>query len=755
MTFQVWFTVKELTDFVAARGLKALPSSRRGFDALVKRENWNNEPQTLARKRLGSEGGGGMEYHITLLPDRLKAALQAAQNAEIEKERHLTRTTSDQRLVSALRKEGLSARERAVMEARLAILASIEGYGYSQGQSRAWAIGRFLEAQQAFLTCQEIEARRDQGYILTDRDIADLARPRLLTASAGFALSPDLLATANNHGRKSKIGRSAVYEWFKRRDEDGLAAVAPKPTKQEEPIPAEFVAFLKHWAVPAKVSIPDAHDKYLEAHSNPGQALTLSQVEYIVSKKLDNIQKNIGREGILTLRSRLPYISRSTEDLWPTTVYTADGKTFDAEVGDPVSGRPMRPEITSVLDVATRKCVGVAISRKENVIAVTEALRRAAVDHGIPAIFYTDRGAGYKNKTFDGEATPDAAVGGLMARLNIAKMHALPYNSQAKGIVERFNGQWNKLAKSFPTYIGADMDKQASQKAHKTTRGELKEFGQSRLLPGWETFIAKVDAFIADYNDRPHSGLPKIDDPVTGQRRHMSPNEAWAGHVARGWQPISIDREEADDLFRPYVIRTVDRGLVTWNTNEYFHQSLGRYHKEQVMVGYDLQQADKVWVREFDRESGLPGRLICVAEYGGNKQRYIPLTMQQAAEENRLKGKLKRLDAHREAALDELRAPLLEHQTVVPMPTINQPVTLRVVSPDPEPEFIAPQPAPARAVIADDAELAALVLRDPNELTPGRMRILKEAISMSSGRELMKLSGVDLDALDRLLWSAA
>jgi hypothetical protein len=36
-------------------------------------------------------------------------------------------------------------------------------------------------------------------------------------------------------------------------------------------------------------------------------------------------------------------------------------------------------------------------------------------------IFYTDRGAGYKNKTFDADA------GGLMGRLGITKMHALPY----------------------------------------------------------------------------------------------------------------------------------------------------------------------------------------------------------------------------------------------------------------------------------------------------------------------------------------
>jgi putative transposase len=761
MTFQVWFTTRELAEFVRQNMVQGVPSTQQGFDAFAKRQGWNDQPVTVARRRAGSVGGGGMEYHITLFPDRLQMAIRQAQMAAALAEQHSTAVDVEKRRADALAISSLSARARSVMEARAEVLRSIEGYAHAQGRKVSWSIGQFLTAQDRFIACQELQKRRDRGEILTEAEYAQLGRVQTLVADDGFALAPETLSRANNRGpRAPTIGRSAIYDWFAARDKDGIAALAPRPAKTNEPIPVEFVAFLKHWAVPAKVSIPEAHKDYMAAHSDPARALTLTQVEYIVAKKLDNIQKHIGREGILTLRSRLPYITRTTEDLWPTTVYTADGKTFDAEVADPVSGRAMKPEITSVIDVATRKCVGFAVSRKENVIAVSEALRRACLSHGIPAIFYTDRGAGYKNKTFDGQTTPDAAVGGLMARLHIAKMHALPYNSQAKGIVERFNAQWNSLAKTFPTYLGADMDKEASQKAHKTTRREIAEFGHSRLLPSWDDFIARVEARIEDYNDRPHEGLPKIDDPQTGRRRHMSPNEAWAAHVAQGWEPVPLDTDEADDLFRPYEVRVVRRGLVTWNTNDYFHQSLERYHEARVMVGYDLHQADRVWVRDFDAETGQPGRLICVAEFGGNSQRYIPLTMQQAAEENRTKGKLKRLDLKREAALDELRAPMLEHRPTASMPQFHQPPTLRVVPssapPEAEPAPVAQEPAaPTRRIITSDAELAQLVIENPEELTPGRARLLREAMALNSGRELLKISGVDLDALDRVLRSAA
>lgn len=56
--------------------------------------------------------------------------------------------------------------------------------------------------------------------------------------------------------------------------------------------------------------------------------LTLAQVEYIVGQRLNAVEKMVGREGLLTLRSRLPYITRTTEDMLPTTIYTADGKSL-------------------------------------------------------------------------------------------------------------------------------------------------------------------------------------------------------------------------------------------------------------------------------------------------------------------------------------------------------------------------------------------------------------------------------------------
>lgn len=762
---QYFFTPRELAAIAATQNVASFPTTERGVRLVAKRSGWNELPPSLVRRRAAADGGRpALEYHASLLPDAMQAAVSSAgQKSEIAA-RTKSEEIADRRKMAALRTSGLAPRARAVMEARAEVLAAIEGHALSAGLTRAGSVARFVEALSEHGVRQDIEARRDRGAILTARETASLSVATLLTAAHGFALSPARLALANDRRGETSVGARTLWRWFRARDDQGVAALAPMPAKEVQPIPPAFGDFMRHYAIPSKPTIAAAHAEYLTAAAAREGVryapLTLSQARQILRDRLNCIERNIGREGILTLRSRLAYVQRTTEDMWPTTVYTADGKTFDAEVADPVSRKPMRPEITSVLDVATRKCVGYAVSRKENIIAVTEGLRRACVGHGIPAIFYTDRGAGYKNKVFDADA------GGLMARLGISKMHALPYNSQAKGVIERFNAVWNDLARTLPTYISRDMDKEARQKAHKATRGDIREFGSSRLLPTWDEFIALCEARIADYNDRPHSGLPRFEDPATGSLRHMSPNEAWAAHVAAGFEPVLVAPDDEEDLFRPYEIRTVRRALVEWNTNSYFHADLEAWHERKVMVGYDLAQAHRVWVREFDEASGQPGRLICIAEFGGNSQRYIPLTAQRAAEEGRVKGQLRRLGQKVEAARDQLRTPLLEAGLVMSQPEfapVSTPVSTRVTEVSPVrietgAVHLDDQGAANRSAapaITSDAELARLCLSDPSQLTEGRLRILREVMKRRNGRELLRISGVDLDELDDLLRSAA
>ena len=442
----------------------------------------------------------------------------------------------------------------------------------------------------------------------------------------------------------------------------------------------------------------------------------------------------------MALKARMAYTIRSTEGLLPTSVYTADGQTFDAEIAHPIHGQAFRPEITSMLDVATRKNVGWSVGLSENTIVIIDALRMACQGNGIAAIFYVDRGPGYKNDAVDNELT------GFCARLGMTKLHALPQNAQAKGIIERYNGTvLVPLAKEFPTYIGKDMDREAGQKVHKLTRRELKQFGTSRALPAWEDFLDAMNEAVDDYNNRPHSAL-----------NGATPNEVWNGHLADGFQPVEVTKAEADDLFRPYVKRKTNRALVEWLKNKYFHTALEAHHGTYVLLGYDIHDASRVWIRAIDQtdDGERPGRLICIAEFAGNEQRYVPHSMEQEAIQKRHKQRKHRLEHHM-AEVDAELAPsrLLEASAMPEMPTIEPAGPVLVVNNDQECGKQQSKPAEkpvdpdAIPVFPDDLSLARWAIENPEKLLSHHAKVLADCLSTPAVRAHFEGEGVDLMSL--------
>ena len=457
-----------------------------------------------------------------------------------------------------------------------------------------------------------------------------------------------------------------IKRWFKQREE---AALAPKVRQEDLRQPEWAALFLGFYQAPQKPSVQRAYDQFAAVWTMQQPLAKLPSV-YQVRRfldKLGNVSRQKGRMGRREIKNIQPYVVRAFLHLEPTEIYTADGHTFDAEVLHPDSGKPFRPEITTIADVATRKITGWSVDLAESGMAVLMALSHACETNGIGAIFYVDNGGGYKNAMMTDEAT------GLMGRLGMSMVHSLPYSSQARGVIERLHKTvWVEAAKSLQSYMGADMDAEAKQQVHKASRA-LANRGASlkgvpalanirslnpHLLPTWAEFVAFCEWHVARYNDRPHRSLPKVLD-VDGKQRHMTPNEMWALKVAEGAKLVQLAPEEKHQLFMPQQMRVVQRGQVFLRNNRYYSARLEEYHGDTVRVAYDIHDAEHVWLYDD------VGRLICQADWNGNHTDYMPVSMREQAKEKRIDAQVRRLRAKEATVLAARPQRVLAHQESV------------------------------------------------------------------------------------------
>jgi putative transposase len=449
-----------------------------------------------------------------------------------------------------------------------------------------------------------------------------------------------------------------LTRWFAERDK-GLSLLVPRARERGPRVPPWAHALLKAWQQPQKPTLTWALAQLVEPGALPdGVEPPSKSAARRFLAKLHAVDRQRGRMGPRELKNIRPYRLRDASGLWPGEVYTMDGHTFDAEVAHPFHGQPFRPEITACLDVATRRLVGWSVALAESALAVLDALRHAVQVGGIPAILYVDNGTGYANALMEDQAV------GFMARLGITKQHSLPYNSQARGAIERAHRTiWVKLAKTLPTYMGMGMDQEARNRAYKLTRQEIAATGSSRLLPAWAEFVAACERAAADYNARPHAANPKISDPLTGKKRHLSPDELWADLIRQNPECLApVAEADLADLFRPYKTAKIVRGWVRLFGNRYFHDDLAGHHAESAFVGYDIHDAGRVWVRDRNQ------RLIAVALLNGNSAPYFGTSAVEVAAIGRAKARAHRLERRLDEVHLELAGgrPALEGRVATP-----------------------------------------------------------------------------------------
>jgi putative transposase len=631
--------------------------TERAIQIRAKRENWQARPR---RAR-----GGGSEWLLSSMP---KATLDAIITAQLSEQgvslppafTARTAPDPDPRQEAVSRMADLSQypkKDRETALARLAFIREIERLTRLTGKEKV--IRRLEQESKAGTLCERLA------------QLVPLANAKY------------------GNGEKRWVSRRRLYEWCAAYAQGGELALLPRHPQRDMSVPGWVPLFFSFYQRPQNPSVAEAHRDFCRAWKQ--QYASLPPSIHAIKRFLAKVARPdlaAGRKTGNALLKLKPYVKRKTEKLLPCDVYTADGTTFDAEIAHPDTGRPFKPEVVLVLDVATRRCVGLSVALAESAVATLDGLRMACLFGGIPAMFYTDNGPGYTAQLLTGPRV------GMLGRLGIEVANSIPGRPQGKGLMERaVQTICGPASKQLDTCTHADMDGDAKQKVYKITRAQLKKHGRSALLPTFETFKKVLLARVEEYNATPHRSLPSFEDHEAGKRRHMSPDEYWNHCLGRVFEPMPVPEDMVDDLFMPGTIRKVQNGMVRLWNRDYFAHELAKHHGDLVEVRYD------VWDSSYVSVWTEAGEKICRAELDANAMDYFPISRIEDARAKRERAQLKRLEQKAQAIAPGAELSLPEAPPA-PMTILADALTAR----QPVAAHLEPQPEP----VTTQAELEAI-----------------------------------------------
>lgn len=609
---KAWFTAKDLAGI---GGLSKHPSN---VTRLAKREKWEY------RQKEGVKGGG-FEYAMSSLPEKVQSALKKKVIASLLPK---TQPTKNNDL------EHLTQNQRAIADARMAIVAYVQQL--EQLQPRYKAIKYF---------CDQAKAGELPEHV---QSLIKVANARNKNGKSERTLSPRTLNQWVLDYEKCKTPAERLQR---------LAPVQ-KCEKDVSEI-AWMPAFLAVYRNTNGVNIAEAYAQYISqaAEHYEDQPYMLEILPSLSAvrrglKKLNPYMRAIGRKTGAELRALNTYVKRDWSVLRANDVWVGDGHSMKMKVAHPDHGRPFIPELTLVMDTASRFIVGWSVSLAENCLAVADAIRYGVEKHGIPAIYYSDNGGGEKNWMLDADIT------GILPRLGINHQTGIPGNPQARGIIERVNQTLAlRIARQFATYHGTGADRETVRKtstavisldkALRDGRTELTDKQQwaKGKLPTWQQFIDAVQIGVDWYNNE-HIHREIGMTPARKRQQLLNDDDI-----------IRVTPIEARDMFRPQVLRVAQRGWVSLFNNDYFSQKLLDVDGEKVIVAFDIHDANSVIIRKQD------GTYLCEAIWNGNKRAAFAETFVDKARKERHQRRMKL----KQEQVDEIRAEAnpvitIEHQ---------------------------------------------------------------------------------------------
>lgn len=400
ITAQEWFTAAELADLK----LPGLPSTKRGVQMVVDREGWASyrdaSGAAASRKRAGR--GGGLEYHVSLLPEAARNKLLSARPAKVERPDLATMQLRYERLPQSLK-------DRALF--RLGILRRVE------------ELQRQGARKEAAIEVAAAEVRR--------RD------------------------------PKAKVSVRTVHEWFDLvagiEAHNRLVYLAPAYAGRQSSTacdPLLWDAYKEAYLQLNKAPHPRCYAEV--SRIAKAQGLEMPSAKYFIRRIAAEIppdQLIYLREGVEASKHTFAHADRDRSGLYPLKVCNLDGHTMDVFV-QWEDGTVSKPVGVAVQDIYSGMWLAIRMDRTLSQHLVRLALGDTIRDYGLPHRLIMDNGSENQAAALAGgiprlrNKAVEEEPAGLFLQLGIAATFAQPRHGQAKPIERMFRDVAHNINRS-------------------------------------------------------------------------------------------------------------------------------------------------------------------------------------------------------------------------------------------------------------------------------------------------------------------
>ena len=253
--------------------------------------------------------------------------------------------------------------------------------------------------------------------------IADLTRLPPGTPGIGAKLRAKAAQSHTIPGTlRTRVAAETLRDWLHDYRAGGFDALYPKP-RSDRGQPRRLPPAAAELVLAIKTEHPSWSVRHVIEHANAA-----GQLPDGVRLARSTVHRLLRAEGLMSKphaaadgADRRRFSFRFAGQLWMSDVMHGPAVAADGR-------RRRKSYLIAFLDDATRVCPFAAFAHAENTAAFLPVFKQALIRRGLPQRLYVDNGANYRSQHL--------AV--ICAKLDVALIHARPYQPQGKGKIERF-----------------------------------------------------------------------------------------------------------------------------------------------------------------------------------------------------------------------------------------------------------------------------------------------------------------------------